>query len=57
MLNPTSKHSSAGSRSSVIEVDLKNAYDSSEYANLEKYLNTLSGVQGFILTVHAGWPI
>ena len=54
MLNPTSKHSTAGSRSSVIEVDLKNAYDSSEYANLEDYLSKLRGVKGVHLDRTSG---
>ncbi|HZE72658.1 MAG TPA: copper-translocating P-type ATPase [Pyrinomonadaceae bacterium] len=45
MFNQTNKHPSA-SRSSVIEVDLKNAYDASEYANLENYLSKLPGVKG-----------
>ena len=31
---------------SVIEVDLKNAYDASEYADLENYMSKLPGVQG-----------
>lgn len=34
------------SRPSVIEVDLKNAYDASEYANLENYLSKLNGLLG-----------
>lgn len=44
MLNLTSEHSARRS-TSVIEVDLKNAYDASEYATLENYLNGLRGVQ------------
>jgi len=35
---------SAGN-TSVIEIDLKNAYDASEYANLENYLSKLHGVK------------
>ena len=44
MLNHIHKHPSAGSKS-VIEVDLKNAYNASEYVNLENYLSKLPGVQ------------
>jgi hypothetical protein len=32
----------------VTEVDLKNAYEASEYANLENYMSKLPGIQGFI---------
>ena len=46
MLNKTNNQTSAGNKSSVIEVDLKNAYDASEYASLENYLSKLPGVQG-----------
>src|SRR5262245_17044022 len=45
MLNQTDKQTSAVSKSLVIEVDLKNAYDASEYANLENYLSKRPGVQ------------
>jgi len=48
MLNQT-KQTSGRTKSSVIEVDLKNAYDASEYANLESYLSKLNGVHGFHL--------
>ena len=44
MLNHIDEHSSAGSKS-VIEVDLKNAYNASEYASLENYLSKLAGIQ------------
>ena len=46
MLNQTNKETSKASTSSVMQVDLKNAYDASEYANVENYLNKLPGVQG-----------
>src|SRR6266536_5714580 len=45
MLNQT-KQTSGRTKSSVIEVDLKNAYDASEYANLESYLSKLNGLHG-----------
>jgi P-type Cu2+ transporter len=46
MLNQANKETSGRNRSSVIEVDLKNAYDASEYANLENYMSKLPGIQG-----------
>jgi Cu2+-exporting ATPase len=44
MLNQTTNETLDPTRSSVIEVDLKNAYDASEYANLESYVSKLPGV-------------
>jgi Cu2+-exporting ATPase len=45
MLNQT-QETSGRNRSSVTEVDLKNAYEASEYANLENYMSKLRGIQG-----------
>jgi P-type Cu2+ transporter len=45
MLNQSNEHSRAGNRS-IIEIELKNAYDTSEYATLENYLSKLPGVKG-----------
>src|SRR6266852_3528447 len=46
MQNQTNNQVPAETRSSVIQVNIENAYNASEYANLEKYLSKLSGVQG-----------
>ncbi len=46
MQNQTNNQVPAETRSSVIQVNIEKAYDASEYANLEKYLSKLSGVQG-----------
>src|SRR5512133_238398 len=45
MSNQSNEHASDGNRS-LIEIELKNAYEASEYANLENYLSKLPGVKG-----------
>src|SRR6266852_3374162 len=46
MQNQTNNQVPAETRSSVIQVNIENAYDASEYANLENYLSKLPGVNG-----------
>ena len=44
MPNQSNEHASDGNRS-LIEIDLENASDGSEYANVESYLSNLHGIE------------
>jgi Cu2+-exporting ATPase len=44
MWNQSNEHASDGNRS-LIEIDLENASDGSEYANVESYLSNLHGIE------------
>lgn len=44
MSNQSNEHASDGNRS-LIEIDLENTSDGSEYANVESYLRNLHGIE------------